>query len=251
MIAQSIRCQNDLELSKKLLEHPDVKHIKNMIARMEGKAPMGLRRRLLSSSVRLSREMAPDIHRIADQCIETLGMKIPLELYVFPSPQFNAMCFKPEGGRLFVMFASSLLESFTQGELRFVMGHELGHHIYGHHDIPIGYLLVDVANTVPVGSDRLERGNEPIHELAEAGEILQKRVQSKLMIDGVTIVSPSNTFIDPRVAIGRDTVIMPFSVIEGPSSIGEGCRIGPFAHIPAGSAIADGTEIAGLRECQM
>ncbi|MEK6194748.1 MAG: M48 family metallopeptidase, partial [Deltaproteobacteria bacterium] len=26
-------------------------------------------------------------------------------------------------------------------ELRFVMGHELGHHIYGHHDIPIGYLL--------------------------------------------------------------------------------------------------------------
>lgn len=141
MIAQSIRCQNDLELSKKLLEHPDVKHIKKMIARMEGKAPMGLRRRLLSSSVRLSREMAPDIHRIADECIETLGMKIPLELYVFASPQFNAMCFKPEGGRLFVMFASSLLESFTQGELRFVMGHELGHHIYGHHDIPIGYLL--------------------------------------------------------------------------------------------------------------
>ena len=141
MITQSIRCQNDLELSKKLLEHPEVIQIKEMIARMEGKEPMGLRRRLLSSSVRLSRGMAPDIHKVADECIETLGMKIPLELYVFASPQFNAMCFKPEDGRLFVMFASSLLESFTQRELRFVMGHELGHHIYGHHKIPIGYLL--------------------------------------------------------------------------------------------------------------
>jgi len=141
MSAQSIRCQNDLELYGKLLEHPEVIQVKEMIARRQGKEPMVLRRRLLSSSVRLSRGMASEVHKIADECIDTLGMKIPLELYVFPSPQFNAMCFKPEDGRLFVMFASSLLESFTQGELRFVMGHELGHHIYGHHDIPIGYLL--------------------------------------------------------------------------------------------------------------
>ena len=141
MIAQQIRCQNDLELSKKLLEHPEVIQVKNKMARMEGNKPMGLRRRLLSSSVRLSRTMAPDVHRIADECIETLGMKIPLELYVFASPQFNAMCFKPEDGRLFVMFASSLLESFARKELCFVMGHELGHHLFAHHDIPIGYLI--------------------------------------------------------------------------------------------------------------
>ena len=149
MTAQSIRCQNDLELSQKLLAHPEVVRVKKMIARMEDSQPMGLRRRLLSSSVRLSPGMAPDVHRIADECIDTLGMKIPLELYVFASPQFNAMCFKPEDGRLFVMFASSLLESFTQKELCFVMGHELGHHIYGHHDIPIGYLLGGKARPDP------------------------------------------------------------------------------------------------------
>jgi hypothetical protein len=78
---------------------------------------------------------------MADECIETLGMDIPLELYVFPSPQFNAMCFKPEEGRLHVMFSSSLLEGFKDDELKFVIGHELGHHVYKHHDIPIGYLL--------------------------------------------------------------------------------------------------------------
>ena len=149
MSAQSIRCQNDLELSKKLLAHHEVVEAKKLLDRMQEKKPMGLRRRLLSSSVRLTEAMAPAIHQIADDCAATLGLKIPLELYVFASPQFNAMCFKPEDGRLFVMFASSLLEAFSEGELRFVMGHELGHHIYGHHDIPIGFLLGGQAKPDP------------------------------------------------------------------------------------------------------
>jgi hypothetical protein len=59
------------------------------------------------------------------------------------------MCFKPQKGRLFVMFSSSLLESFTGAELQFVLGHELGHHIYGHHDIPVGYILQGGVNPLP------------------------------------------------------------------------------------------------------
>jgi len=78
---------------------------------------------------------------MADHCIEMLGVDIPLELYVYASPQFNAACFKPEEGRLFVMFSSSLLEAFDDKELMFVLGHEFGHHVYQHHDIPVGYIL--------------------------------------------------------------------------------------------------------------
>ena len=78
---------------------------------------------------------------MADACIEKLEMNIPHELFVYSSPQFNAACFKPEDGRLFVIFSSSLLEKFTGSELKFVIGHEFGHHVYSHHEIPIGYLL--------------------------------------------------------------------------------------------------------------
>ncbi|NNC98674.1 MAG: M48 family metalloprotease, partial [Gammaproteobacteria bacterium] len=67
--------------------------------------------------------------------------RLPLELYVYSSPQFNAACFKPEQDRLYIMFSSSLIEGFSSAELKFVMGHELGHHVYDHHAIPIGYLL--------------------------------------------------------------------------------------------------------------
>lgn len=141
MTATAIRCENDLKLYSTLLEQRDVKRVNEQIDRMEEKGPMGIRRRLLATSVRLSRSMAPGVHRMADSCIEKLGMDIPLELYAYSSPQFNAACFKPEEGRLFVMFSSSLLEAFRDSELLFVMGHELGHHVYQHHDIPIGYIL--------------------------------------------------------------------------------------------------------------
>ena len=141
MDADSIRCRNDREIFDLLIEDPTVKRVNELIAKREEEGHMGLRRRLLSTSVRLSRRMASSLHEMADECGETLGLDIPLELYVYPSPQANAACFKPEEGRLFIIFSSGLLETFEGSELQFVMGHELGHHVYRHLDIPIGYIL--------------------------------------------------------------------------------------------------------------
>ena len=139
--AFSIRCENDERIARHLLEDVLVKRVKADLDRLTDKGPIGVRRQLLSSSVRLSRSMAPTVHKMADHCTERLGVEMPLELYAYAGPQFNAACFKPEEGRLFVMFSSSLLEAFDENELLFVVGHELGHHVYQHHDIPVGFLL--------------------------------------------------------------------------------------------------------------
>lgn len=139
--AERIRCRSDRELFMRLREERAVKRVIDQIEEQSPQGPAGTRRRLLATSVRLSPRMAPKVQRHADACIDALGLDIPVELYVFSSPQFNAACFKPEDGRLFVMFSSSLLEAFDDAELRFVMGHELGHFAYAHHDIPIGHIL--------------------------------------------------------------------------------------------------------------
>ena len=141
MNADGIRCENDVRIGQHLLNDVLVKRVKENIDRLTEKGPLGVRRQLLSTSVRLSRSMSPAVHKMADHCIDVLGVDIPLELYVYASPQFNAACFKPEEGRLFVMFSSSLLEAFDDRELMFVLGHEFGHHVYQHHDIPVGYIL--------------------------------------------------------------------------------------------------------------
>lgn len=141
MNADAIRSRNDLELARKLLDEPFVKDVLERLERDKEQGSSGVRRHLLATSVRLSSSMAPALHRHANVCTEKLGLDLPLEIYVYSSPTFNAACVKPEDGRLFVMFSSSLLEAFRDAELRFVMGHEIGHHVYGHHDIPIGYIL--------------------------------------------------------------------------------------------------------------
>ena len=67
--------------------------------------------------------------------------------------------------------------------------------------------------------------------LAAASAILRRRILERCMLAGVTIVDPASTFVDATVTIGEDTVVEPFSVIKGRTSIGSGCRIGPYVHI--------------------
>jgi bifunctional UDP-N-acetylglucosamine pyrophosphorylase/glucosamine-1-phosphate N-acetyltransferase len=80
-------------------------------------------------------------------------------------------------------------------------------------------------------------------QLSDAGKIMQRRIQKRLMENGVTIIDPPNTWIDARAQIGQDTVIEPFTCIYGEVVIGRNCRIGPFAHLQSGTRIGDNSNI--------
>lgn len=66
-------------------------------------------------------------------------------------------------------------------------------------------------------------------QLATAAKLLQRRINHKHMVSGVTIEDPENTYIAPGVKIGADTIIKPGSYIMGTTIIGEECVIGPNA----------------------
>lgn len=72
-------------------------------------------------------------------------------------------------------------------------------------------------------------------QLAQAESILRQRKNIELMQSGVTIMDPGSTFIDTMVKIGNDTVILPFTLIEGNTVIGQACEIGPSTRISASS----------------
>jgi len=77
-------------------------------------------------------------------------------------------------------------------------------------------------------------------QLAQAGEILKRRVNEKHMMNGVTIIDPNQAWIGPDVTIGADTVIYPGVILEN-THIGENCLIGPNTRI-IGSEISDNVE---------
>lgn len=148
MLRETLRAQGDRELAERLLGEAE---IRRAIERFEKQAKnLGARRQLLGRAMRLSPEMAPDVHEIMESCRVALGVEAPVETYIFPSPVYNAAAVRPERGMLFVMVSSSLLEAFEPDELRFVVGHELGHHLFGHHSIPLAALLGGAA---PVGPE--------------------------------------------------------------------------------------------------
>jgi bifunctional UDP-N-acetylglucosamine pyrophosphorylase/glucosamine-1-phosphate N-acetyltransferase len=85
-------------------------------------------------------------------------------------------------------------------------------------------------------------------QLADAARILRRRINRELMISGVSLIEPGQTYIDQGVTIGPDTVIQPNCFITGATVIGCGCviesgavisdcRIGNGCRIKSGSVL--------------
>ncbi|CAD2080837.1 bifunctional protein GlmU [Jeotgalicoccus coquinae] len=78
--------------------------------------------------------------------------------------------------------------------------------------------------------------------LARASELLRQRINEQHLEQGVTIIDPSNTYIDESVRIGMDTIIYPNTVIKGDTVIGENAIISANCEI-SNSVIGDNAEI--------
>lgn len=79
-------------------------------------------------------------------------------------------------------------------------------------------------------------------ELAQTDFLMRKRINNKLMDNGVTIIDPNCTYIGADVTIGRDTIVYPGTIIEGNTVIGENTAIGANCKI-VDSQIGDGVDI--------
>ncbi len=97
----------------------------------------GHRRDLLTGALRLNRTISPEIADSLAACREIIGFHRPVEIYVRPEPMINACCMKNPTGPVLVVVSSRMIEVFTPAELRFVIGHELGHAAFDHFSIPM------------------------------------------------------------------------------------------------------------------
>jgi bifunctional UDP-N-acetylglucosamine pyrophosphorylase/glucosamine-1-phosphate N-acetyltransferase len=68
--------------------------------------------------------------------------------------------------------------------------------------------------------------NTRVH-LSEAEAALRLRINREHMLNGVSMMDPSSTYIEIGVRIGRDTTILPNTYLHGNTEIGEGNVIGP------------------------
>jgi len=68
-------------------------------------------------------------------------------------------------------------------------------------------------------------------ELAEAEAVIRRRIITRLMEGGVSVIDSATTFVHEGVRVGRGTVLHPCTVLTGRTVIGPQCTIGPGARI--------------------
>ncbi|WP_075734688.1 bifunctional UDP-N-acetylglucosamine diphosphorylase/glucosamine-1-phosphate N-acetyltransferase GlmU [Streptomyces acidiscabies] len=78
-------------------------------------------------------------------------------------------------------------------------------------------------------------------QLAEARRILNDRLLTQAMLDGVTVIDPATTWVDVTVTFGQDAVVHPGTQLQGTTHIGAGAEVGP------GTRLTDTRVGAGAR----
>ena len=64
-------------------------------------------------------------------------------------------------------------------------------------------------------------------QLAQATKHLQRRINERLMAEGVTMTDPDLVWVGPDAKVARDVEILPLTFLYGKTSVGEGSVIGP------------------------
>jgi len=93
---------------------------------------------LLSNTVLLSEAIAPRIYTICSEIQGKLGFAEKIDFYLQSSSDINAFSINGyEQVPNLICFTSALIQQMNDDELRFVIGHEIGHLIYDHNKLDV------------------------------------------------------------------------------------------------------------------
>ena len=128
---------------------------------------------LLSRGVKLNKVIAPRLYQICSNVKETLNYNEEIDFFIISDVNFNAYSINGFGFvPHMICLTSSLVQSFSDDELAFVIGHEIGHLIFKHSQLNVVKVILmsskkqkvstQVANTIyrwqkyaEISSDRM------------------------------------------------------------------------------------------------
>jgi Zn-dependent protease with chaperone function len=111
-------------------------------------AALLFRANAMGNMILISEEQFPHLHQMVIDGTKKLGMDSTPEAFLYNSNGiFNAFA-RETFGRKYLLLTSSLVDSVTDEQVKFVVGHELGHHAAGHLNF-VGFWLRFPARIVP------------------------------------------------------------------------------------------------------
>ena len=91
---------------------------------------------VLANSIRISKEIFPDIHDLLDKTVSQIDSANKYEFFITSDHSFNAKCVSLTKNNAIIVINSRVIELLNTNELAFIVGHEIAHHYYKHYSLP-------------------------------------------------------------------------------------------------------------------
>jgi hypothetical protein len=137
---EALRFADDFLLLKKIKKN---KKLVKISSKFIGENPgSGIEIDYLKFDFKVTPTLAPKYHELFKKAADNLGFEqdsvIP---FIVSSHMINAGCVKAADNKYLIYLTSALIERMSDQEIIFVIGHELGHAIYDHHQLPVHGIL--------------------------------------------------------------------------------------------------------------
>lgn len=93
---------------------------------------LAFRATAMGNMILLGQDQFPHLHQMVKDGAQTLGMESAPEAFLFNSNGILNAYARRIFGRKYILLTSSLVDASKDEQVRFVIGHELGHHAAGH-----------------------------------------------------------------------------------------------------------------------
>jgi len=172
------------DISSRAWEHPadrgalvalrQLKGFDYLLRKMSGMInERAFRLQFLGAAIRVDERQFPRVHRLYTEAGSTLDVRQLPELYVANNPIWNAVTIGMD--RPFIVLNSALVQGMDEEELRFILGHELGHAQSGHalYQSLLLWLmrLTGAINWMPIGALGIRAIIAALHEWSRKAEL--------------------------------------------------------------------------------
>ena len=200
---KALRFSGDVAAERLILDDPTLSSLLKTVPREPSmRSP---RTELLANAVRVNPRVLPEV----DQAIESLraraNLDAKLECFVYQCPVIEACVFKTRSGFI-VLLASATVEKLTAEELEFVLGHEFGHVIYGHFELPVPKLLHSNTSVTPKHAIRLLSWHRRAEISADRAGLLccgSLEIAARAFFKVLSGLSIANLTVDPIQLAGQ------------------------------------------------
>lgn len=133
-VIESLQYRGDKEDIRSLVEDYQVEDYLDTHLANRAEADNSVRDSLLSNGVQLNESITPRAFEIAQSVFDALGLDVKYDLFCVRDLNINAFALL-DGEDKLIGITSAALELLNDGELKYIIGHEIGHFLYGHNDL--------------------------------------------------------------------------------------------------------------------